>query len=169
MRPVSTVGLFCSALLLAGCGFQPLYGTASTGNQIEHALASISVADPKTRLDQLIRNEVISSISPPGSAGSSAYRLEILSEADKFTSIESTNTEPSRLQYKVNTSYTLYDNQTGKPVHNGKTFSQVSYDRVDAPAANLQALNNAQERAAREIGQDIRIRLAAFFASDGRS
>jgi LPS-assembly lipoprotein len=169
MRSVSIVASVIFALFLAGCGFQPLYNTASSGNQVEHNLASITVAEPQSRLDQLIRNEVIASISPPGSAGGSAYRLEIHSKADEFTSIENINTEPSRLQYKVNTSYTLYDNQTGKPMHNGKTFSHVSYDRVDAPAANLQALNNAQERAAREIGQDIRLRLAAYFAKNGSS
>ena len=169
MKSASSIGLLYIALLVSACSFQPLYGTASSGNFVENDLASITVVEPQTRLDQLIRNEVIAGINPPGSAGGSAYRLEIQSKSDEFTSIENTNTEPSRLQYKVNTSYTLFDNRTGKSVHNGKTFSQVSYDRVDAPAANLQAFTDAQERAAREIGQDIRIRLAAYFASNGRS
>ena len=169
MKRISSCQLVLMAVLLAGCGFQPLYGTASSGGQVEQALASIAVDEPRNRLDQLIRNEVMAGISPVGSSGGNAYRLEIQSKSDEFTSIENPNTEPSRVQYKVNTSFTLFDNQTGKAVHSARTFSQVSYDRVDAPAANLQALNNAQERAAKEIGQDIRIRLAAFFASNGRS
>ena len=59
----------------------------------------------------------------------------------------------------------LMPSQTGKPVYSGKTFSQVSYDRIDAPVANLQAQVNAQERAAKETGQDIRTRLAAYLST----
>ncbi len=54
-----------------------------------------------------------------------------------------------------------------------KTFSQVSFDRTTADFSNLQAETDAMERAAREIGNDIRTRLAAYFAtrvaSAGRS
>lgn len=169
MRLIASGFLALLALFLAACEFRPLYGTAGAGNQIAHQLAAVSIDEPHTRLDQLIRNEVLAGVAPGGTSQASTYRLQITSEEDEFTSIENTNTEPSRLQYKVNSSFVLYDNRTGKPVHNGKTFSQVSYDRIDAPAANLQALTNAQERAAREIGQDIRIRLAAHFSTNGNN
>jgi hypothetical protein len=47
----------------------------------------------------------------------------------------------------------------------GKTFSQVSYDRTTSDFSNVQAETNAMERAAKEIGNDIRTRLAAYFSS----
>jgi LPS-assembly lipoprotein len=149
-----------AGLALAGCDYRPLYGTTDTGGNVAYQLASISVDQQNTRLGQLVRNEIVSGISPTGSSGGNAYRLSFTAEASEFTSIDSVNTEPLRQQYKINASFTLIDSQTGKPVHSGKTFSQASYDRVDAPAAN-------QERAAIEIGRDIRIRLAAYFSSHG--
>ena len=158
-----------AALVVSGCDFRPLYGTSESGGQIAGQLAAVSVDQQHDRLGQLIRNEIVSGISPAGTSTGDAYRLELSSEDDEFKSIDATNTEPLRLQYKVNASFTLYDNQTGKAVHSGKTFAQASYDRVDAPAANLQALTNAQERAAREVGQDIRVRLAAYFSSNGNN
>ena len=47
----------------------------------------------------------------------------------------------------------------------GKSFSNVSYDTVQEPVADLQAAENARERAARELAQDLKIRLSAFFAT----
>jgi hypothetical protein len=41
----------------------------------------------------------------------------------------------------------------------------VSYDRTTADFSNVQAETNAMERAAKEIGNDIRTRLAAYFSS----
>ena len=100
----------------------------------------------------MVRNEIVSGVHPAGST----YRLAIEAVGNESLAIEAVNTESLRQHYKANVSFVLYDNNTGKPVYSGKTFSQVAYDRVDAPAANLQAQVNAQERAAREVGQDIR-------------
>jgi hypothetical protein len=50
-------------------------------------------------------------------------------------------------------------------IHSGKTFSQVSFDVVRQPFADTQAENNAMERAAHEVSGDIRMRIAAFFAT----
>jgi hypothetical protein len=65
----------------------------------------------------------------------------------------------------VNVSYRLVDKASGRPVDQGKTFSQVSYDETGQSFADLRARDNAYERAAHEISQDIRSRLAAHFAS----
>jgi hypothetical protein len=36
---------------------------------------------------------------------------------------------------------------------------------VEQPIADLRAADNARERAAREVAEDIRLRLAAFFST----
>jgi LPS-assembly lipoprotein len=59
----------------------------------------------------------------------------------------------------------LADASTGKVVVTGSSFSNVSYDTVEQPIADLQAAENARERAAREVAEDIRLRLAAHFSS----
>ncbi len=158
--------LVVAALGLGGCGFTPLYGTPDNSSPVALKLASITVAEQDNRLGQLVRNEIISGITPAGSPGGDAYRLELQTEGSEEVAIDAINTESLRQLYRANVKFVLYDTQTGKPVYSGKTFSQVGYDRVDAPVANLQAQVNAQERAARETGQDIRTRLAAFLSTN---
>jgi LPS-assembly lipoprotein len=165
MKTFSRIVLVAAALGLAGCGFSPLYGTTDAGSPVALKLASISVAEQDNRLGQLVRNEIVSGISPAGSAGSIAYRLELTAVGSENLAIGAVDTESLRKHYRVNVSFVLYDSSTDKPVYSGKTFSQVSYDRIDAPVANLQAQVDAQERAAAETGSDIRTRLAAFMST----
>lgn len=165
MKTFSRIVLVAAALGLAGCGFSPLYGTTDAGSPVALKLASISVAEQDSRLGQLVRNEIVSGISPAGSVGSNAYRLELTAVGSENLAIGAVDTESLRKHYRVNVSFVLYDSSTDKSVYSGKTFSQVSYDRIDAPVANLQAQVDAQERAAAETGSDIRTRLAAFMST----
>ena len=165
MRTLSRIVLLTSALALAGCGFSPLYGTGPDGSSVSSALAGINVDEQNTRLGQLVRNEIVSRVTPTGGSGGKTYRLFLEAIGSEAEAIEAINTESLRQHFTANVSFVLYDNQSGKAVYSGKTFSQVGYDRVDAPAANLQAQVNAEERAAREVGQDIRTRLAAYLAT----
>ncbi len=158
------IGVVALALLLAGCGYRPLYGEVN-GASVNGALASISIPEPKTRVEQLIRNELISTISPAGSGGGGAYLLEIVPEEKNELAIEEFNTDDIRRTVKLRATFRLIDKAAGKAIYSGKSFSQVSYDRVNAPFSDYQARTNAEERAAKEIGGDISTRLAAFFAS----
>ena len=47
----------------------------------------------------------------------------------------------------------------------GTTFARVPFDVIRQPFADMQAQTDATERAAREVGADIRTRLAAYFAT----
>lgn len=161
-RPL--IWIVALALLLGGCGYRPLYGEID-GESVNGALASISIPEPKTRVEQLIRNELLSTISPAGGGSGGAYILVIEPEERNELAIEEFNTDDIRRTVRLRATFRLTDTVAGKVIYSGKTFSQVSYDRVGAPFSDLQARTNAEERAAKEIGGDIRTRLAAFFAS----
>jgi len=165
MRAGLSTVLVALAVVLAGCGYRPLYGTIEGNSSVAGALASISIPEPTDRVSQLIRNELVSTISPAGVSSSGAYVLEILPELKNELAIEEFNTNDIRRTVRLRATFRLTDTVAGKLIFSGKTFSQVSYDRVGAPFADLQAKTNAEERAAKEIGGDIRTRLAAFFAS----
>lgn len=157
--------LLALTVALSGCGYRPLYGTIDDNSSVAGALASISIPEPTDRIGQLIRNELVSTISPAGGGAGGAYILEIEPELRNELAIEDFNTDDIRRTVRLRASFRLADKAAGKVIYSGKTFSQVSYDRVGAPFADLQAKTNAEERAAKEVGGDIRTRLAAFFAS----
>jgi LPS-assembly lipoprotein len=150
---------------VSGCGYRPLFGTAADGLSVSAELQSISIPEPSSRVEQLIRNEILSTIAPVGTHTSSDYVLEMLPQVFEEAAVVAFNTDEIRRTIRVRVSFTLKDARSGKPVYGGKTFSQVSYDRTGTPFANVQARTNAEERAAREVGSDIRTRLAAYFAA----
>ncbi|MBI2718581.1 MAG: hypothetical protein HYX36_07440 [Rhizobiales bacterium] len=169
------LGLVLLCLLyLGGCGYRPLYGTANESSGVVQALASISIAEADTRLGQIIRNDLLSGMRPAGTAGEDKYRLVITPQSKNSDIIDTKQPNSSRESVNITVAFELQEN--GKVIYSGKSFSQVSYDRVSAadttghlmvrgPLANYQAQLSATERAAHELSVDIRTRLAAYFAS----
>jgi LPS-assembly lipoprotein len=166
MRALLRIALLPVLLALGACGFKPLYGTNSMSASVSTELASVAIADPTTRLSQLIRNDLLSAMRPAGTAEPDRYVLTIDAKSNLDRVLEDRPTgETTRRAVRVNASFILKDSGTGKQVYTGKTFSNVSFDEVGHSFANLQAQTDAIERAAHEIALDIQTRLAAHFAS----
>ena len=70
-----------------------------------------------------------------------------------------------RKRLNVSAQYELVETSSGAIANSGSSFSNVSYDVVKQPVADLQAAENAEERAAQELAQDIRQRVAAYFST----
>lgn len=160
------VGVFLPAM--SGCtDIRPLYGTGGTdyGESVAVQLADIDIPEPQSRIEQLIRNDLISSMSVPGARGGGQYTLRLVPVEQVQSAYIDQRSEISRKTYLLNVSYALIGKASGEILYQGKTFSQVSYDRITSEFANMQAKTNAQERAAGEVAQDIRVRLAAFFTN----
>lgn len=154
----------CAAVLAAGgCGYRPLYGTAGDARGVVASLASVSIAQADTRLGQIVRNDLLSAMRPAGTAAPDSYVLVLRPEVKPASIIDKPlpNTTRRSVQVVVNFELTSGDGI----LFSGKTFSQVSYDVVREPFADMQAEANATERAAHEVSMDIRSRLAAYFAT----
>jgi LPS-assembly lipoprotein len=155
-------------LLVAACGFRPLYGSGdATSPGVAQDLASVAVAEPKDRLHQLIRNDLLSTMRPAGTTEPDRYRLDIQATASEDKSIEdsSDSRRSRRSTVRITASFALKDLSGGKTVYLGRTFSNVSYDDVNQSFADMQARTTAVERGAHEVALDIRTRLAAHFAT----
>ncbi len=152
--------------LLGGCAMRPLYGTASAENSVPEALESVMIPEADNRLGQLIRNELISGMRPAGSSAPDRYTLVVNSRQREENAVEEEDSHIARRTVRVNAAFVLKDISSGKPVFQGKTFSVVSYDRTGQSFADLQAFNDAIERAAKVVSTDIRTRVAAYFATN---
>ena len=167
MSRLATTLLMVAALVLAGCGYRPMYGSTATSPGVAGSLSSISIPEPTDRTGQLIRNELISSMQT--GRGEDKYMLNLTTTlADNGVIL---NKQPSvgRNAILITTTYELVDRSTGKILTKGTTFARVPYDTVRQPFADMQAQKDATERAAREVGADIRTRLAAYFAKQQQS
>ncbi|MDP4822571.1 MAG: hypothetical protein NWR47_01330 [Aestuariivirgaceae bacterium] len=162
-------------LALGACGFKPLYGTS---NGAESGLASISIPEPKDRFTQLIRNELLSAMAAPGTDGTGLYRLELRQSTATPAVIRSKSGLNQREMVEATVSFRLLEARTGKLLHEGRTFANIPFDRVgseeasdtdaqvNSEFANVQAKANAGERAAIQVAEDIRTRLAVYFAAN---
>lgn len=150
---------------LTGCGYRPLYGDSGTGISASAELAALEVAGQRTRSGQLVRNEVLSGVKS-GSA-QPRYRLDMVVTEKTVDVAEASSVDVERKRFRLAVEYTLTELTSGEAVSSGRSFSDVSYDRLGEPVADRQAQASAMERAARELGQDLRIRLAAYFSSRG--
>ena len=164
---VGIVALVALFGLQACNNLRPLYGThgLETQSDVVTELSNVDIPEPKSRLQQLIRNNLISSMSPPGQEGNGRYTLIIHPTPSEFDLVIERNTDVSRKSYRLKVAFSLRDGKSGRKIYSGNTFSEVSYDEITSEFANLQAKTDAEERAARQVSQDIRTRLAAYFAT----
>ncbi|HKA64672.1 MAG TPA: hypothetical protein VKD00_02965, partial [Methyloceanibacter sp.] len=63
-----------AALALAGCGFQPLYGTTAGGSRLGAVMAGVDVTPIPGRVGQRLRNELIFENTGGGAAAPATYK-----------------------------------------------------------------------------------------------
>jgi LPS-assembly lipoprotein len=146
---------------MTGCGsYRPLYGKGPNGEGVTSSLAAVSVPEQHTRSAQLVRNELLNSM---GSAPAKfSLRMLVTEKTVEVSTLSASNLRRKRFNLTVH--YDLINTSSGVVANSGDSFSNVSFDTVRQPVADLQAANNAMERAAQEVGQDLRQRIAAHFA-----
>ena len=164
------VGLLLPAL--AGCGFQPLNsrtaadGGASTGTKGSlDELAAIRVAPLSDRAGQEMHNLLRDRLNPSGQPTAPKYELVVqLSESIREVALESDETA-TRADLSITANYSLrrFDNQ--KLVSSGRSRSVSSYNILEKQFASTISEADARSRTLRDIADDIRIRLAAYFSS----
>ena len=159
--------VYCLVVLLslAGCGYRPLYTAGSDGRGVVASLSSIVIQETGSRAGQLVRNSLLSSMRPAGTAQQDRFKLILKPELTRSTLVSQSLPGIKRLRLRLTVSYKLLEMGSGSEVNSGKTFSAVSYDIIREPISDLQAESNATDRAAQEVAADIRTRLAAYMAS----
>ncbi len=164
--------------LTGGC-FQPIYGEraayGSAGPGIGYKLAGVEVvpiAAPNgsriARIGVNVRNELIYDLTGGGSPASATHQLKVNLAASMQQVIVDINTaRPDIQNYALNATYTLTELATGKAVVNGSTFARVSYDipGQEQRFAGVRGLRDAEDRAAKDIAENIRSRLASYFVA----
>jgi LPS-assembly lipoprotein len=161
---------------VGGC-FQPLYGDRSVdgGPGLRTALAAVDVKQidaPKgtdeSRLAVEIRNALLFDLTGGSPPARPSYSLTIrMSATVSDIIVDTTTTRPAIEDYGINATYVLTEIASSKQVVTGQTFARVSYDipGQEQRFARLRGLRDAESRAAKVIADNIRMRLASYFAA----
>jgi LPS-assembly lipoprotein len=152
-----------TALSLSGCGFRPLYATESTPAGIAVYFEQIYVSDIGGRTGRVLRNQLMDAFTPGGTPKSAAYHLEIeLNDGKEGLAIQE-NADITRYNYTLTAKFKLIDASNGQVMNTGVSRAIAGYNAVNEQFSTQIAQRDAEERAARELGEDIRLRLGVFF------
>jgi LPS-assembly lipoprotein len=157
------------ASLLGGCsgGFHPLYGSALiNGSAVNERLAAVDVAPIPGRVGQRIRNELIFQTTGGGTPETPKYRLDIAVRESVTSMLVAVDGNAGSQIYGIDASYSLVRLSDKKVIATGSSYGRASFDRVSSIFANVEARQDAENRAAETVGEELRTRLLAVLASN---
>jgi LPS-assembly lipoprotein len=148
----------------SGCTWQPLY---SSGGQVDQnlatsALSQVSVGPVETRQGQQVRNHLIFLLQGGRDQAETRYRLQmrITDNRNEYAAVEGIR-DFTAGSITITASYDLIDITTNTRVSGGSRFATATYDRTSQNFANERAARDAENRAARELAEQIRLAIAA--------
>jgi LPS-assembly lipoprotein len=153
--------------LLAGCGFQPLYGSGRGGPAATPEMAQISIPPIPDRAGQMLRNELRDRLVPTGLSDKPRWRLDVSFKETKNDLVILRDATATFAKYVGDAKWVLVDLATDAPATKGQSRRIASYSISSSEFASLQAEEDARRRVVTGIAEDIRLRLGLFFKRGG--
>lgn len=156
------------AVAVTGCGsdagFRPLYGATASGTPLDAKLAQVDIAKIPSRVGQRIRNELIFANTGGGDPLPPLYTLEItIREGINSTLVRSSGEALSQV-YSIDAGYRLISIKDKKIILQGVSHARAAFERNQSVYANVRAREDAENRAARTIAEEVKLRLTAFLS-----
>lgn len=166
------------ALLVAGCGFRPLYldnaaapaGAPAKDASIGRELASVSIQLGTSREAILLRNNLIFALTGGGDeTATPLYRLDysLVKSAAPFT-VEAGSGRQSAAYVTIQVSYFLIRLADNETVFRGRAIGRASFDKPTQRFAAIRAERDGEDRAVGDASDAIRNALAAYFVQKTR-
>jgi len=160
-------GLIAAFVGLSGCGFEPLYSPrAQTSAVAETSL--VGIASLPDRTGQLLRNELVDRLNPNGEPDRPRYHLGLSIAARREGLAFQRDLTVTRYKFVLSTSYVLNDSVSGTTILRGQARAVAAYNVVQSEFANVVAERDAEARAAREVGEEVALRIAVFLGGRGQ-
>lgn len=161
-RLTTVAGVLAVTFALTACGFSPLYGKTgvSSSPEVVDAMSTVSIRPLPDRQGQRLRQVLREGLQPTGLTRvvydldvSFGQRIEELGIRPDATS--------SRANLVMVASFSLFEK--GERVYGDRVQSIVSYNILDDQYATVASQADAESRGIRQIGEEIKTRLAVYF------
>jgi LPS-assembly lipoprotein len=161
--------LLAAAALVSGCadgsGFRPMYAASPDGKGLEAKLAAVEITAIPSRVGQRIRNELMFQATGGGSPAPPAYRLDIVTRESLTAMLVKVSGEAASSTYNLDAQFNLIDLKTKKVILTGSSHGRASFDRFPSIYGNVRAREDAENRAANVVAQDLKARIASFLSN----
>jgi LPS-assembly lipoprotein len=146
-------------LLLAACGFQPMYAPAGGGN----AIGPMQVSEIEGKAGHVLRTELSRILAAENDGSPPAQLVITLQEVVTPLGIRR-DESATRAELRLTANYVLTPATPGARVMRGSVFTIVNYDIPTAAFGEIAAQDDARERAAESMAQRFRAELALRMA-----
>lgn len=161
-----------ACLALAGC-FRPLYGPTASGERVQDLLAAIEVEKAvsplgQERIGHYVRSELVFGLDGSGTPSPKRYKLSLdTAESIQPISVDTSSGRADAALLNGTVKFVL-KGPDGKGLFQGTARANATYERDQQRFASVRAARDADIRVANLIAEDIKMRIAAYFASANR-
>lgn len=170
-RAAQFLGVIAIAASLGGC-LRPLYGPTASGERLDAALAAIDVATVTTpqqqqRVSHYLRSELIYELNGSGVEQPKRYKLTVaLSERLQTPIVDTETGRANSATIIADATYTLTTADGSRVIAQGNATNSATYDRTIQRFATLRAARDAEIRLAKQIAEQIKMRIAVALRAD---
>lgn len=151
------------SLMLAACGFKPLYEAGGSSAQMQAQLSSIDVGPIADRIGQVMRNRLMSRLN----AGTRPeYRLDVVLAQSSETFGVRPDTATTQEQLTLIADIQLIKYGQEEPVIRQSLRARSSFDVVLSDFATVSQREDTAQRLALDLAERIHRRLALHFAQE---
>jgi LPS-assembly lipoprotein len=154
--------LLICGLILAGCGFEPLYGERDQAVATENLLNRVTVPPIENRVGQLARIELTNRLTPTRPAPTPLFTLNVKLNESKTSLAVEKDSSATRANLTISATFELLRNSDSAKLTSGYVRSVNSYDILQSDFATLAAERNARRRGAKDVADGIVDRLAIY-------
>ena len=153
---------------LAGCGYQPLYGSGFAGGVgVAEQMRAVDIGLIPGRVGQEVRNELIFKETGGREAATPRYRLEVAVRESQQSTLVNLAGNAAGNVYQLNADFKLINIADQKVLLTAKSQSKAPFQQESSTFANVRARRDAEDRAARVVAESIRTQVAAFLSQSG--
>ncbi|MBX9591753.1 MAG: hypothetical protein K2X43_20875 [Hyphomonadaceae bacterium] len=167
LRLIGAPLLLVAAVALSACGdsgFRPLYAPTASGGHVGERLKQVDFSPIPGRVGQRIRNEMIFQTTGGGNPLPPTHRLEVVLKENLTSTLVNVQGEAAGQVYAVEASFRLIDAKDKKVVFQGTSHARAGFERFESIYSNVRAREDAENRVARTIADDLKTRLAAYLS-----
>lgn len=158
MRIFFSIFSLLGIILLSGCGFEPANGTTMSGSQTRAGVPPITLPQPGTKSEYLLKNELQRLL--PSDQGN--YRLAWTYNNQITGAALNSNSDYTRYNNRYILNWRLYDSQNNI-VKSATSRTNVGINIAKTGYPTIAAQQDADRQAAKLLSQDIYSQLRAYF------
>jgi LPS-assembly lipoprotein len=151
-----------ACLVLAGCGFHPLYGDSSAGGDLAKEMASIQVMQISEHYGQVMTNNLSDGLNPHALRVPTAYHLEVVLREGTYQLATRADGTPSRAALQLSATWLLRRVSDNQVVTKGAVKSSAGYDVLPNDYAVVVTGNTDELRAVHDLSDQIQLSVADY-------